>query len=138
MIARINEDIALGAFELSALTLLRDTENTYWNLYLQYRLYHTAVVAHNSALRSWREAYAKLKAGGVTGFTPVDEATALDQLYNTRATAEQTLSNLYTNETDLRRLAGPAGQRRPHHSADRRASDGAVRSRLVQLPHRRP
>jgi outer membrane protein TolC len=106
VIARINEDVALGQFELSALTLLRDTENTYWNLYLQYRLYHTAVVAHNSALRSWREAYAKLKAGGVTGFTPVDEATALDTLYNTRATAEQTLSNLYTNETDLRRLLG--------------------------------
>jgi outer membrane protein TolC len=106
VIARINEDIALGSFELSALTLLRDTENLYWNLYLQYRLYHTAVVAHNSALRSWREAYAKLKAGGVTGFSPVDEAQALDQLYNTRATAEQTLSNLYTNETDLRRLLG--------------------------------
>jgi outer membrane protein TolC len=106
VISRINEDIALGAFELSALTLLRDTENTYWNLYLQYRLYHTAVVAHNSALRSWREAYAKLNAGGVTGFSPVDEAQALDQLYNTRATAEQTLSNLYTNETDLRRLLG--------------------------------
>jgi len=105
-IARINEDIALGAFELSALGLLRDTETAYWNLYLQYRLYHTAVVAHNSALRSWREAYAKLMAGGVTGFTPVDEATARDQLYNTRATAEQTLSNLYTNETDLRRLLG--------------------------------
>ncbi len=95
-----------GAFELSALGLLRDTETAYWNLYLQYRLYHTAVVAHNSALRSWREAYAKLVAGGVTGFTPVDEATARDQLYNTRATAEQTLSNLYTNETDLRRLLG--------------------------------
>jgi outer membrane protein TolC len=106
VIARINEDVALASFELSALTLLRDTENTYWNLYLQYRLYHTAVVAHNSALRSWREAYAKLRAGGVTGFTPVDEATALDTLYNTRATAEQTLSNLYTNETDLRRLLG--------------------------------
>lgn len=105
-IARINEDIALGSFELSALGLLRDTETAYWNLYLQYRLYHTAVVAHNSALRSWREAYAKLVAGGVTGFTPVDEATARDQLYNTRATAEQTLSNLYTNETDLRRLLG--------------------------------
>jgi outer membrane protein TolC len=106
VIARINEDIALGSFELSALGLLRDTETAYWNLYLQYRLYHTAVVAHNSALRSWREAYAKLIAGGVTGFTPVDEATARDQLYNTRATAEQTLSNLYTNETDLRRLLG--------------------------------
>ena len=106
VIARINEDIALGSFELSVLNLLRDTENAYWNLYLQYRLYHTAVVAHNSALRSWREAYAKLVAGGVTGFTPVDEATARDQLYNTRATAEQTLSNLYTNETDLRRLLG--------------------------------
>jgi outer membrane protein TolC len=105
-IARINDDISLGAFELSALILLRDTENTYWNLYLQYRLYHTAVVAHNSALRSWREAKAKLDIGGATGFTPVDEATARDQLYNTRATAETDLNNLYNAETSLRRLLG--------------------------------
>ncbi len=105
-IARINDDISFGAFELSALILLRDTENTYWNLYLQYRLYHTAVVAHNSALRSWREAKAKLDIGGAAGFTPVDEATARDQLYNTRATAETTLNNLYNAETSLRRLLG--------------------------------
>jgi outer membrane protein TolC len=105
-ISRINDDISLGAFELSALILLRDTENTYWNLYLQYRLYHTAVVAHNSALRSWREAKAKLDIGGATGFTPVDEATARDQLYNTRATAETNLNNLYNAETSLRRLLG--------------------------------
>lgn len=105
-ISRINEDMALADFELASLLLLRDTENTYWNLYLQYRLYHTAVVAHNSALRSWREAKAKLDIGGATGFTPVDEATARDQLYNTRATAEQTLTNLYTAETNLRRLVG--------------------------------
>jgi outer membrane protein TolC len=105
-IARINDDISLANFELSALILLRDTENTYWNLYLQYRLYHTAVVAHNSALRSWREAKAKLDIGGATGFTPVDEATARDQLYNTRATAETNLNNLYNAETALRRLLG--------------------------------
>jgi outer membrane protein TolC len=105
-IARINEDMALADFELAALILLRDTENTYWNLYLQYRLYHTAVVAHNSALRSWREAKAKLDIGGATGFTPVDEATARDQLYNTRATAETDLNNLYNAETALRRLLG--------------------------------
>jgi outer membrane protein TolC len=105
-IARINDDISLGAFELAALILLRDTENTYWNLYLQYRLYHTAVVAHNSALRSWREAKAKLDIGGATGFTPVDEATARDQLYNTRGTAETDLNNLYNAETSLRRLLG--------------------------------
>jgi outer membrane protein TolC len=105
-ISRINEDMALADFELAALLLLRDTENTYWNLYLQYRLYHTAVVAHNSALRSWREAKAKLDIGGATGFTPVDEATARDQLYNTRATAETNLNNLYNAETALRRLLG--------------------------------
>jgi outer membrane protein TolC len=105
-IARINEDMGLADFELAALLLLRDTENTYWNLYLQYRLYHTAVVAHNSALRSWREAKAKLDIGGATGFTPVDEATARDQLYNTRAIAETNLNNLYNAETALRRLLG--------------------------------
>jgi outer membrane protein TolC len=106
VVARINDDIALADFEISVLNLLRDTENAYWDLYLSFRLFHTAVVAHNSALRSWREANAKLEAGGMANFKPVDEATSRDQLYATRAAFEQALSDLYTNETRLRRLIG--------------------------------
>jgi outer membrane protein TolC len=106
VIARINSDIVLSDFELAVHNLLRDTELTYWDLYLAYRLYHTAVVAHNSALRSWREAKAKLEVGGVTNFKPVDEAQARDQLYQTRALAQQALTDIYTNETRLRRLLG--------------------------------
>ncbi len=105
-------------------TLLRDTENTYWNLYLQYRLYHTAVVAHNSALRSWREAYAKLKAGGVTGFTPGGRShgprPALQHAGDRRADPEQPLHERNGSAP----LAGSAGQRRSNHSTGRRAADG--------------
>ena len=119
-------------------TLLRDTENAYWNLYLQYRLYHTAVVAHNSALRSWREAYAKLKAGGVTGFTPVDEAhgprPALQHAGHGRTDAEPT-------STRTKPICGGCWDCRSTTAgsfARRRAADREIRSRLVQLPDRRP
>ncbi len=106
VIARINNDITIADFEASVRDMLLDVESLYWDLYLQYRLYHTVVVAHNSALRTWREAKAKLDIGGARNFKPADEAQARDQLFATRAGVEAVLSNLYTAETSLRRLLG--------------------------------
>jgi hypothetical protein len=85
VIARINNDIELADFEANVRNMLFDVEALYWDLYLQYRLYDTVVVAHNSALRTWREAKAKLDIGGVRNFKPADEAQANDQLFATRA-----------------------------------------------------
>jgi len=106
VIARINNDIELANFEANIRNLLFDVESVYWDLHLQYRLYHAAVVAHNSALRSWREAKAKLDIGGVRNFKPADEAQAREQLFATRAATERILSDLYSTETSLRRLLG--------------------------------
>jgi len=105
-IARINEDMALSDFEMAVFKLFRNTEDTYWNLYLQYRLYHATVMAHNSAVRSWREASAKKRVGGAAGDSATDEPQMRDQIFNTRAASEQALSNLYIAETNLRRLLG--------------------------------
>lgn len=105
-IARINNDIAIADFEISVRNLLLDVERTYWDLYLSYRNYDTAVTARNSALRTWREAKFILEVGGRAGFRPADEAQARDQYYATRSTAETALSQIYLNELQLRRLLG--------------------------------
>lgn len=106
LIARINNDITVANFEIAVRTLLKDVEDVYWNLYLAYRTYNVAVIARNSALRSWREAKAKLEVGGVEGFRPADEAQAKDRYFQTVAQVQTSLNNIYLKEAELRRLMG--------------------------------
>jgi outer membrane protein TolC len=106
VIARINNDITLADFEVSVRNLVSDVQNAYWNLYLAYRQYDTAVVARNSAKRTWQEADVKKGVGGVPGFRMQDEAQALDQYYTTQAQANDALNRVYTAEIELRRLMG--------------------------------
>lgn len=106
VIARINHDISLTEFESNLTNLVKDVEDAYWELYLQYRIYDTNVVARNSALRTWRDAKRKLEIGGVRGFSVEDEAQARDRYFDTRAQTQQTLSTLLKSESALRRLIG--------------------------------
>ncbi len=106
VIARINQDITLADFEASVITMLKDVEDLYWELYLSYRTYDTAVTARNSALQSWREAHRILEAGGKPGFKPSDEAQARDFYFQARAATETALSNLYSAELVFRRILG--------------------------------
>lgn len=107
LIARINGDITLAEFEENVRNLVRDVEELYWELYLQYRLYDTAVTTRNSVLHSWRDAKAMVDAGGIVqGATPADVAQALDAYFNARAVTENTLNSIYSTETELRRLLG--------------------------------
>lgn len=106
LIARINQDISLADFEIAVRNLLKDVEDVYWNLYLGYRQYDVAIIARNSALRSWREAQARLEIGGVQGFRPADEAQARDRYFETRAQVESALNEIYIQEAELRRLMG--------------------------------
>ena len=106
VIARINQDITLADFEASVLQMLKDVEDLYWELYLRYREYDTAVTNRNSALQSWREAHRILEAGGKPGFKPSDEAQARDFYFQSRSLAETALSNIYSAEITLRRIVG--------------------------------
>ena len=106
VIARINNDISLTDFEGSVVNMLKDVEDLYWELYLRYREYDTAVTNRNSALQSWREAHRILEAGGKPGFKPSDEAQARDFYFQSRALTETALSNVYSAEIALRRIAG--------------------------------
>ena len=103
VIARINQDISIADFEIAVRNAMQDIENAYWDLYLTYRTYDTAVVAHQSAFQTWREAQDRLEVGVLK---PADELQALDQLYETKAAVETTLNALYKAESELRRLIG--------------------------------
>lgn len=102
LIARINNDITLNDFEVSVRNLLLDVENAYWDLYYSYRQYDTAIVARNSALDAWR--LADKQKGEV--IIPADEAQARNAYYQARSAAQTAQSNIFTNETRLRRLLG--------------------------------
>ena len=102
LIARINNDISLASFERSVQNLVLDVENAYWDLYLAYRTYDTAVEARNSALETWR--LTEKQAGEV--LIPADEAQARGTLHAAEAAAQTAQSNIYTAETRLRRLMG--------------------------------
>ena len=106
MIARINNDMTLTQFEQSAINLVKDVEDLYWDLYLAYRKWDAAVTARNSAQKSWRDTKVILDGGGKQGFTNSDEPLARDRYYQTRAQSEAALSELYRTETALRRLLG--------------------------------
>ena len=106
VIARINQDLTLADFEMSVLTMLKDVEDLYWELYVRYREYDTTVTNRNSALQSWREAHRILQAGGKPGFKPSDEAQARDFYFQSRSLAETALANVYSAEITLRRILG--------------------------------
>jgi outer membrane protein TolC len=106
VIARINHDITLTQFESSITNLVKDIEDVYWDLYLQYRIYDTSVVAMKSAQQTWHVAKKKLEAGGLEGFDVEDEAQARDRYFDTKANSELSLSQLYKAESALRRLIG--------------------------------
>ncbi len=104
LIARINADISITEFEANVRNLVKDVEDTYWDLYLSYRNFDTSVTARNTALDTWRVAKAKRDLGGVRGFSNSEEAQARDRYFETRAQAENALGNLYVTEQRLREL----------------------------------
>lgn len=103
LIARISQDITLADFETAVQSGLRDIENTYWDLYLFYRLYDTAVATHEAAMSTWEVLNDKQEVG--TGLSE-DELQARDRVYETRALYQLALNEVYKNESELRRLMG--------------------------------
>ena len=108
LIARINQDISITDFEANIRNLVKEVEDTYWDLYLSYRVFDTAVTARNAALHTWRNANAKKGIGGAQGFQLQDEAQSRDRYFETRAQVENSLGDLYTTEQRLRSLMGIA------------------------------
>ncbi|MBX3442775.1 MAG: TolC family protein [Planctomyces sp.] len=103
VIARINNDLSIAEFETAVRNLVKDIEDGYWDLYLAYRQYDVAVTAYSSAAATWRQANVEFEAGAGTRAAA---AQARDQLFATRAQADNARSNIYTFETRYRRLLG--------------------------------
>jgi outer membrane protein TolC len=103
LIARINQDISLADFESAVIQGLRDLENSYWDLYLNYRRYDTAAAAHQAAFSTWRVEKDKEEVG--VGLLE-NELQARDRLYETRASMELALNEIYKSEAEVRRLMG--------------------------------
>jgi outer membrane protein TolC len=104
VIARINSDISIADFEAEIRNLVKDVEDTYWDLYLAYRNYDTAVTARNAALATWR--FAKISVELEADIDVASESQARDQYWAAVALVETSRSNIFSVETALRRLLG--------------------------------
>lgn len=109
VISRINSDITLSEFEASVRNLVKDVEDVYWDLYLRYHQYHTAVVSRENALTIWDKMKTRVDLGlrpsnSGPGKTPLVQARV--EYYRRKAEAENALSQLYTTEIRMRRLLG--------------------------------
>ena len=102
VIARINTDISLTQFEAAVRDLVRDTEQVYWDLYLAYRNFDTAVTQRNSALQTWR--VAKTQRELEADILPAEEAQARDQYFESESQVQTARSRVFEVETQLRRL----------------------------------
>ena len=106
-IARINNDITVAQFEGNIRNLLKDAEDLYWDLYLAYRLYKTAVTSRESARSTWSKAQTQVAiGGGAEGFFVTDEPESRDAFFHRDAQAKDALANIYSIETRLREKLG--------------------------------
>lgn len=110
VLARINEDIAVGAFEERVRNLVRDVEFAYWDLYAAYYNVETATIARDSAALAHKIAFAKLQSGQAANA----EAQARVTLHQFQASLDAAIAGggfgndpgLYGREQVLRLLMG--------------------------------
>lgn len=117
LVARINNDITLHQFERAVRDLLRDVEQTYWQLYFGYRELDTRQRARQAAALIWRQEKLRLDAGQAR---PDDEAQARQRYYVYQTQVEDALAGgaqvggfggianlgVFGAERQLRRLLG--------------------------------
>ncbi|WP_010582299.1 TolC family protein [Schlesneria paludicola] len=104
-IARINTDISLADFENAVMTMVKDTEDLYWELYLAYRQFDTDNANRDSLLRTWQEVKAKMDVGA-TGGNASNEAQARDAYLEARANLENSWAGILAAENALRKQLG--------------------------------
>lgn len=123
LIARINTDVALADFEIAVRDLVRDVEQTYWELYFAYRDLDAKKRNRDAALQLWRLVESQLKLGSADAER---ESLVREQYYAAQAAVEEALAGsptgppgVYTVERRLRRLMGlPATDDRIIRPAD--------------------
>ncbi|MDB4564544.1 TolC family protein, partial [Mariniblastus sp.] len=108
LIARIRSDVSLADFEVAVRNLVRNVEDTYWELYFSYRDLDTKIGARDSAQKAWDNRKKRLDEG--VG-RPDDEALARQQYFNFQTQAQNILTGqlngakgVLGSDRDLRRL----------------------------------
>lgn len=102
VLARTRVDISLADFEASVRNMLKDIENSYWDLHFAYRFLETARIGRDSAQANWQERHANLpKRASVQ-----EEARSREQYFFFRAQMETALRDLLAAENRLRWLMG--------------------------------
>jgi outer membrane protein TolC len=123
LIARINTDVALADFEIAVQDLVRDVEQTYWELYYAYRDLDAKKESRDAALRLWHVVESQLRLGAADAER---ESLVREQFYTTETAVEESLAGgaitttgVYPIERRLRRLMGlPATDDRLIRPAD--------------------
>lgn len=105
VIARINTDMSLADFENSVITMVKDVEDLYWELYLAYRQFDADNANRESSLRTWREVKAKMDVGA-TGGNASNEAQARETYFDNRANVENSWGAILAAENALRKELG--------------------------------
>ncbi|MCH7987672.1 MAG: TolC family protein, partial [Planctomycetes bacterium] len=103
VIVRINNDISVMNFEVAVRDMLKDIEDIYWDLTLAYHTYDAAVIAQNSAQKTWKTTQAR-SVTGLQGGATADEALSRENFFESRANTENALADLFARETELRRI----------------------------------
>jgi outer membrane protein TolC len=105
MIARIRQDITLTDFEAGVRNMMRDVEDSYWELYFAYRDLEARKIGRDSALETWRKVKA-LQRVGQQGGEADKEAQSRSQYFLFRSQVETALTSLFRVENRLRYLMG--------------------------------
>lgn len=112
LLARVNEDMSAADFELGVVTLVRDIETAYWELFFAYRNLDTVGQARDSAQTLLAEVTAAVQDGADDGFRQLAtemQVHALDDQYNNAlsgsANAGQSVG-VYRGERKLRWMIG--------------------------------
>ena len=85
--------------------LVHEVQQVYWDLHLNYNRYMVQRDIAKNLEEIWKKVEARFKRGLERGGA-ADEAQAADNFYQAKATAKQTLADVYEVEGRLRRLMG--------------------------------
>ncbi|MCA9035363.1 MAG: TolC family protein [Planctomycetaceae bacterium] len=102
LISRINSDISTIDFEQNVMTVVRDVENRYWDLYLALRLYDSEIETFKDLLNFWNQLNLRRESDTPAG--PREQARA--RIYEADARIKGSLADILDHEARLRRLMG--------------------------------
>ncbi len=105
MIARIRTDLTLADFEGGIRNLMRDVEQSYWELYFAYRDLDARKQGMESSRATWARVN-QLMIAGAKGGSADREAQSRAQFFQFRAQVELALTDLFRAESRLRYIMG--------------------------------